>query len=161
MAVKNLNLALNTLGAANAGKPGRDAVAGVLGQTMPPALSQGRPMSPGFTAFQPTQAEHRHVVTTYRRTAKRVGRSAASLPGTPVRSRFWRESVTGATTSTRTGITACPGVVSGRGLSDWCERHQKPSGHDYPSHDRRDDQRHTRTGHQRPVGSAPITNRGK
>ena len=160
MAVKNLNLALNTLGAANAGNPGRKAVAGVLGQGMPPALSQGRPMSPGFTAFHATRAEHRHVVTTYRLSAKRVGRSAASLPGTPVRSRFWRESVTGVTTSWR-GISACPAGVNGRGLSDWWERHQKPSGHDYPSHDRRDDQRSTRTGQQQPVGSASITNRGK
>jgi hypothetical protein len=159
MASQNLNLALNTPRAANAGNPGRDAVAGVLGQAMPPALSQGRPMSPGFTAFHPTRAEHRHVVTTYRLSAKRVGRSAASLPGNPVRSRFWRESAIGAAASRR-GI-ACPSVVSGRGLSDWCERHQKPSGHDYPSHDRRDDQRCTRTGHQQPVGSAPITNRGK
>ena len=160
MALQNLNLALNTLRAAIAGNPGRQAVAGVLGQAMPPALSHGRLMSPGLMAFQPTRAEHRHVVTTYRRTAKRVGRSAASLPGTPVRSRFWRESVTGVTTSRR-GISACPGVVYGRGLSDWCERHQKPSGHDYPSHDRRDDQRTTRTGQQQPVGSTPITNRGK
>jgi hypothetical protein len=160
MAKQNLNLVLKNLCAANAGKQGRDAVAGVLGQTMPPALSQGRPMSPGFTAFEPTLAEHRHVHGTYRRVAKRVGRSAASLPGNPVRSRFWRELVTGATT-TRTGITASSDVVSGRGLSDWCERHHNTSGHDYPSHDRRDDQRTTRTGQQQPVGSAPITNRGK
>src|SRR4051794_35636305 len=95
MAVQNLNLVLNNLCAANAGKQGRDAVAGVLGQAMPPALSQGRPMSPGFTAVHPTRAEARHVVTTYRLTAKRVGRSAASLPGNPVRSRFWRELETG------------------------------------------------------------------
>ena len=159
MAVQNLNLVLKNLGAANAGNQGRDAVAGVLGQRMPSALSQGRPMSPGHAAFQPTRAEHRHVVTAYRLAAKRVGRSAASPPGIPVRSRFWRESVTGVTS--RTGITACPSLVTGRGLSDWCERHHKPSGHDYPSHDRRDDQRHARTGHQQPAGSAPITNRGK
>jgi len=157
MVLQNLNLVLNTLCTANAGNPGRDAVAGVLGQTMPPALSHGRLMSPGLAAFQPTRAEHGRVVTTYRRTAKRVGRPAASLPGIPVRSRFWRESVIGAA-SIR---TAGPTPASGRGLSDWCERHHKPSGHDYPSHDRRDDQRHTRIGHQRPVGSAPFTNRGK
>jgi len=160
MAVQNLNLVLKNLCAANAGNQGRDAVAGVLGQTMPPVLSQGRPMSPGFEAFQPTWAEHRHVVKTYRLTAERVGRSAASLPGIPVRSRFWRESVTGVTTSW-TGISACPSVATGRGLSDWCERHPKPSGHDYPSHDRRDAQRSTRTGRLQPVGSAPFTNRGK
>jgi hypothetical protein len=159
MAVKNLNLALNTLAAAKAGNPGRDAVAGVLGQTMSPALSHGRPMSPGLMAFQPTRAEARDVVTTYRLFAKRVGRSAASLPGIPVRSRFWREPAAGVTASRRG--TACPSAVNGRGLSDWCERHHEPSGHDYPSHDRRDDQRHARTGHQRPAGSAPITNRGK
>src|SRR5688572_13276384 len=103
MAVQNLNLVLKNRCTANAGNQGRDAVAGVLGQTMPPALSQGRPMSPGFTAFEPTLAEHGHVVATYRRTAKRVGRPAASLPGIPVRSRFWREPAIGATT-TRTGI---------------------------------------------------------
>ena len=160
MAVKNLNLVLVNLCVAGMAKQVRDAVAGVLGRRMPTALSQGRPMSPGLMAFQPTWAEHRHVVKTYRLTAERVGRSAASLPGIPVRSRFWRESVTGVT-STRTGISAGSSLVTGRGLSDWCERHQKPSGHDYPSHDRRDDQRHTRIGHQRPVGSAPFTNRGK
>src|SRR5215218_6209166 len=122
MAIQNLNLVLKNLCAANVGKQGRDAVAGVLGQKMPPALSQGRPMSPGFAAFEPTLAEHRAVHVTYRRPAKRVGRPAASLPGNPVRSRFWRELVTGATASRR-GISARPSVVSGRGLSDWCGRH--------------------------------------
>ena len=160
MAVQNLNLVLKNLYAANAGKQGRDAVAGVLGQTMPSALSQGRLMSPGFAAFEPTLAEHRHVTTAYRHTAKRVGRPAASLPGNPVRSRCWRELVTGATT-TRRGPSACSVGVTGRGLSDWCVRHHSPSGHDYPSHDRRDDQRTTGTGQQQPIGSAPITNRGK
>lgn len=160
MAILNLNLVLKNLCAANAGNQGRDAVGEVLGQAMPPALSQGRPMSPGLMTFQPTWAEHRHVVKTYRRTAKRVGRSAASLPGIPVRSRFWRESATGVTASWR-GLSACPSVVNGRGLSDWCERHHKPSGHDYPSHDRRDAQRNTRTGQLQPVGSAPFTSRGK
>jgi hypothetical protein len=159
MALQNLNLALNTLGAANARKPGRDAVAGVLGQRMPAALSQGRPMSPGLEAFQPTRAEPRNVVTTYRLTAKRVGRSAASLPGNPVRPQGSRELPRRAT-SNRVGSTAGRITVAGRGLSTWCMRHHTPGGHDYPSHDRRDDQHSTRTGHQ-PAGSAPITNRGK
>jgi hypothetical protein len=157
MAKQNLNLVLKNLCAANAGKQGRDAVARVLGQRMRPALSQGRPMSPGLVAFDPTLAE-RHVHATYR-TAERVGRPAARLPGIPVRSRFWRESVTGATVG-GSGVTARTTGVTGRGLSDWCQRHQKPSGHDYPSHDRRDVQQSTRCG-QQPVGSAPITNRGK
>jgi hypothetical protein len=157
MASQNLNLELKNLCAANAGKQGRDAVAGNLGLRMRPALSHGRPMSPGLVAFDPTLAE-RHVHVTYR-TAKRVGRPAASLPGNPVCSRFWRESVTGATVGS-SGVTARIAGVTGRGLSDWCQRHQKPSGHDYPSHDRRDVRQGTRSG-QQPGGSAPIANRGK
>ena len=160
MALKNLNLVLVNRCAANTAKQVRDAVAGVLGRRMPTALSQGRPMSPGFATYEPTLAEHRTVHVTYRLSAKRVGRSAASLPGNPVRSRFWRELATGATT-TRRGTSACPVGVSGRGLSDWRVRHHKPSGHDYPSHDRRDDQRTTGIGQQQPIGSAPFTNRGK
>jgi hypothetical protein len=155
MFAENLNLVLKNLCAANAVKQGRDAVAKVLRVGMRPALSEGRLMSPGFTVIDPTMAE-RHVHGTYR-AAKRIGRSA-NLPGKPACTRFWREPVTGATT--RTGFTASS-VVTGRGLFDWCERHPKTSGHDYPSHDRRDDQQSTRSGQQQPVGSAPITNRGK
>ena len=157
MAVKNLNLVLVNLCVAPVAKQVRDAVAGTLGRRMPEALSQGRPMSPGFATFDQTLAEPPCAIPAYEWSAKRVGRPAASLPGIPVRSRFWREPVIGAA-SIR---TAGPTPASGRGLSDWCERHHTPSGHDYPSHDRRDDQRHTRIGHQRPVGSAPFTNRGK
>ena len=160
MALKNLNLVLVNLCVAPAAKQVRDAVAGVLGHRMPEALSQGRPMSPGFATFDQTPAEPPYACPAYEWSAKRVGRSAASLPGNPVRSRFWRELVTGATASRR-GISARPSVVSGRGLSDWCGRHHSTSGHDYPSHDRRDDQRSTKTGQQQPVGPAPITNRGK
>ena len=154
MAMQNLNLVLKSLYAANAGNQGRDAVAGVLGQTMPPALSQGRPMSPGFATFDQTPAEPPHACPAYEWSAKRVGRPAASLPGNPVRPRSWRELATWAT-SNRVGSTAGRITVSGRGLSTGCERHHTTSGHDYPSHDRRDATTHTRT------GSAPITNRGK
>jgi hypothetical protein len=157
MAVQNLNLVLNNLCAANAGQQGRDAVAKVLGLRMRPALSEGRLMSPGFAVIDPTVAD-RHVHVTYR-AAKRIGRSAASLPGKPACSRFWREPVTGATTG-GTGVFASAVGVTGRGLSDWCERHHSTSGHDYPSHDRRDVQQSTRSG-QQPAGSAPIANRGK
>jgi len=148
MAVLNLNLALNTLCAAkNAVKPG-NAVVGT-GLRMPTALSHGRPMSPGFATFDPTMAK-----------AKRVGRSAAGLPGIPVRPGYWRESVVGAT-QVRSGRSAIPTCVSGRGLSERCAQHHLTSGHEYPSHDRRDDQRITAQGQQQPVGSALYTNRGK
>ena len=153
----NLNLVLQDLCAANAVKQGRDAVAKVLRMGMRPALSEGRPMSPGFATFDPIGTE-RHVHVTYR-TANRIGRSAASLPGKPACSRPWRESVVGATIG-GLGVTTRTIGVTGRGLSNWCERHLKPSGHDYPSHDRRDDQRSTSRG-QQPAGSAPITSRGK
>jgi hypothetical protein len=148
MAVQNLNLVLNTLCAANAVKPG-NAVAGILGLGMPTALSHGRPMSPGFATFDPIMAK-----------AKRIGRSAAGLPGIPVRPGYWRESVTGAT-QVRSGRNAIPTCVSGRGLSERCAQHHLTSGHEYPSHDRRDDQRITAQGQQQPVGLALYTNRGK
>ena len=154
MAVKNLNLVLVNLCVAPAAKQVRDAVAGVLGHRMPTALSQGRPMSPGFATFDQTPAEPPYACPAYGWSAKRVGRSAASLPGNPVRPRSWRELATWAT-SNRVGSTAGRITVSGRGLSTGCERHHTTSGHDYPSHDRRDATTHTRT------GSAPITNRGK
>ena len=154
MAVKNLNLVLVNLCVAPVAKQVRDAVAGVLGHRMPAALSQGRPMSPGFATFDQTPAEPPYACPAYGWSAKRVGRSAASLPGNPVRPRSWRELATWAT-SNRVGSTAGRITVSGRGLSTWCERHHSTSGHDYPSHDRRDDRRSTR------FGSASITNRGK
>jgi hypothetical protein len=156
MVVMNLNLVLQNLCAANAVQQGRDAVAKVLRLGMRPALSEGRPMSPGFATFDPIGAD-RHVHVTYR-AANRIGRSA-NLPGKPACSRPWRESVVGVT-AVGFGLTARTTGVTGRGLADWCERHQKPSGHDYPSHDRRDDQQSTSRG-QQPAGSAPIANRGK
>jgi hypothetical protein len=148
MAAVNLNLVLNTLCTASAVKPG-NAVVGTLGLPMPPALSHGRPMSPGFATFDPIMAK-----------AKRIGRSAAGLPGNPVRPRNWRKSVTGATHAA-SGRNAVPTCVSGRGLSERCAQHHVTGGHEYPSHDRRDDQRITAQGQQQPVGLAPYTNRGK
>ena len=153
MAVKNLNLVLVNLCVAPAAKQVRDAVAGVLGHRMPEALSQGRPMSPGFATFDQTPAEPPYACPAYEWSAKRVGRPAASLPGNPVRLHGPRERAVWAT-SNRAG-SAARITVSGRGLSTGCERHHTTSGHDYPSHDRRDATTHTRT------GSAPITNRGK
>lgn len=153
MALKNLNLVLVNLCAANTAKQVRDAVAGVLGHRMPEALSQGRPMSPGFATFDQTLAEPPCAIPAYEWSAKRVGRSAASLPGNPVRPRSRRELGTWAT-SNRAG-SAAPITVSGRGLPTWCKGHHTTSGHDYPSHDRRDARPNTR------VGCAPITNRGK
>ena len=153
MALKNLNLVLVNLCAAGTAKQVRDAVAGVLGRRMPMALSQGRPMSPGFATFDQTPAEPPHACPAYEWSAKRVGRPAASLPGNPVRPHGLRELAMWAT-SNRVG-SAARITVSGRGLSTGCERHHTTSGHDYPSHDRRDATTHTRT------GSAPITNRGK
>jgi hypothetical protein len=142
MAVQNLNLVLNTLCAVNAVEQG-NAVAGILGLRMPRTMSHGRPMSPRSATFDSTTAK-----------AKRVGRSAAGLPGYPVRPGYWRESVTGAT-QVGTGRNASFTCVSGRGLSERCACHHHTSGHDYPSHDRRDDRQRNRT------GSALSINSGK
>ncbi len=152
MALANLNLVLVNR-VAHLAKPVRDAVAGVRGRRMPTALSQGRPMSPGFATFDQTPAEHPCAYPAHKWSAKRVGRPAASLPGNPVRPLGLRELPTWAT-SNRAG-SASPITVSGRGLPTWCEWHHPTSGHDYPSHDRRDARTSTR------VGRAPITNRGK
>jgi hypothetical protein len=153
MALVNLNLVLVNLCAARLAKQVRDAVAGVRGRRMPMALSQGRPMSPGFATFDQTPAEHPCAYPAHEWSAKRVGRPAASLPGNPVRPHGSRELPVWAT-SIRAGSTA-PITVSGRGLPTWCAWHHTTSGHDYLSHDRRDAKGNTR------VGSAPITNRGK
>ena len=152
MALANLNLVLVNR-VAHPAKQVRDAVAGVRGRRMPTALSQGRPMSPGFATFDQTPAEPPYACPAYEWSAKRVGRPAASLPGNPVRPHVRRELGVWAT-SNPAGSTARI-TVSGRGLPTWCQRHHTTSGHDYPSHDRRDAQAGTR------VGSAPITNRGK
>jgi hypothetical protein len=153
MAVRNLNLVLVNRCLANTAKQVRDAVAGVLGHRMPEALSQGRPMSPGFATFDQTLAEPPCAYPAPEWSAKRVGRPAASFPGNPVRLRTRREPSVWATSS-RAGSTGSA-IVGGRGLSTWCLGHHKTSGHDYPSHDRRDDLRSIR------IGSARITNRGK
>jgi hypothetical protein len=153
MALTNLNLVLVNLNLANTAKQVRDAVAGVQGRRMPMALSHGQPMLPRFATFDQTPAEPPCAYSAHKWSAKRVGRPAASLPGNPVRPHAWRELGVWAT-STRVGTTGRI-TVSGRGLSTWCERHHSTSGHDYPSHDRRDDRRNTR------FGSASITNRGK
>jgi hypothetical protein len=153
MAAKNLNLVLVNLTGANQAKQVRDAVAGVLGRRMPEALSHGRPMSPGFATFDQTSAEPPCAYPAYEWSAKRIGRSAASLPGNPVRPHGWRE-LAAWVTSNRVGSTA-PITVSGRGLTAWCQQHHTTSGHDYPSDDRRDAKASTR------IGTAPITNRGK
>ena len=154
MALKNLNLVLVNLCVAHAAKQVRDAVAGTLGRRMPEALSQGRPMSPGFATFDQTPAEPPYACPAYEWSAKRVGRPAASLPGNPVRPHSRLAPAVWAT-SNRVGSPAGRITVGGRGLSTWCKRHHTPSGHDYPSHDRRDDRQTTR------VGSASIPNRGK
>ena len=154
MALKNLNLVLVNLCAAGTAKQVRDAVAGTSGRRMPETLSQGRPTSPGFATFDQTLAEPPCAFPAYEWSAKRVGRPAASLPGIPVRPCGSRQ-LTIRATSSRVGSTAGRITVSDRGSSTWCERHHSTSGHDYPSHDRRDDLRSTR------FGSARITNRGK
>ena len=153
MALVNLNLVLVNLSVANATKQVRDAVAGTLGHRMPEALSQGRPMSPGFATFDQPLAEPPCAIPAYEWSAKRVGRPAASLPGNPVRLHGPRERAVWAT-SNRAGSTARV-TVGGRGLPTGCEWHHTTSGHDYPSHDRRDARTCTS------VGCAPITIRGK
>ena len=154
MALKNLNRVIVNLCSPKTAKQVRDAVAGNLGRRMPTALSQGQPMLPGFATFDQTPAEPPFALPAYEWSAKRVGRPAASLPGIPVRPHGSRR-LTIRATSSRVGSTAGRITVSGRGLSTGCERHHTTSGHDYPSHDRRDATTHTRT------GSAPFTNRGK
>ena len=144
MAIQNSIVVIKNLCVANIAKQGHDAVSGVLGHSMPTALSQqGRPMSPGFAKFEPYPMAK----------AKRIGRSDASLPGNTLSTRSWRKSGT-RVTQTRTSITASPSCVTGRGLSAWSGRHLE-SGHDYPSHDRRDDRQRNRT------GSALSINSGK
>ena len=136
MAIQNSILELKNLCVVNAAKQGHDAVAGVLGQRMPAALSQqGRPMSPGFARFEPYPMAK----------AKRVGRSAASLPGNSLCSRGWRKSIA-RVTPTRTGITPSLSGATSQGLSIFGERHHQTCGHDYPSHDRRDDRQRHRSG---------------
>jgi len=154
MALKNLNLVLVNRCVANTAKQVRDAVAGDLGRRMPTALSQGRPMSSGFATFDQTPAEPPHAIPAYEWSAKRVGRPAASLPGNPVCPHGRRELAVRAA-SPGIGSTAGTRIAADRGLPTWCERHHTTSGHDYPSHDRRDVRTSTR------VGSARITNRGK
>lgn len=153
MALVNLNLVLVNLCAARRAKQVRDAVAGVRSRRMPMALSQGRPMSPGFATFDQPSAEHLCAYPAHKGSAKRVGRPAASLPGNPVRPHGSHERSVWAT-SNRAGSSS-PITVSGRGLPTWCAWHPTTSGHDYPSHDRRDASPSTR------AEFAPITNRGK
>jgi hypothetical protein len=135
MAIQNSIVVIQNLCVANIAKQGCDAVSGVLGHSMPEALSQqGRPMSPGFASFEPYPMAK----------AKRIGRSAANLPGNTLSTRSWRKSGT-RVPSTRTGIFASSSCRTGQGLSVWSGRHLE-SGHDYPSHDRRDDRQRNRTG---------------
>jgi hypothetical protein len=154
MAMMNLNLVLNTLGATNVAKTGIDAGAKVQSLRMPEALSQaGRPMSPGFERFEAYPPGSPVVVKTVE-TAKRILLSAANLPGKSVRSRDWALPITWATT-TGSGRSAWTLGVSGRVGSERLARHHQHSGHDYPSHDRRDDQCSAA------FGSTLGTNRGK
>lgn len=142
MVIQNSILVLNNLCVANIAKQGRDAVVGKLGHSMPEAMSQGRPMSPRFTTYEPTDLAK----------AKRVGRCVASLPGNSLQAHGWRKS--GVWVSrTRAGITASSLSATGRGLSNWGARHQQTSGHDYPSHDRRDDRQRNRHGYARTTDS--------
>jgi hypothetical protein len=156
MAIQNRNLVLNSCVATVVAKQGRDAGVVSLGLGMPEALSQhGRPTSPGFTRFETIPAgQPLNVLATYRRLAKRVGITAANLPGMSVRSRDWALPITWATT-TGSGRSAWTGGVSGRVGSERLARHHQHSGHDYPSHDRRDDQC------EAAIGSTLGTNRGK
>lgn len=144
MAIQNLILVLKNLCVVGTAKRGCDTAAGVLGQRMPAALSQGRSMSPGFAWFESYPVAH----------AIRIGRSAANLPGKPVQTRDWCPSDAWVT-QIWTGCSASPTGMTGRALSPWCKRHHSPSGHDYPSHDRRDDRQRNR------VGLARTLNRGK
>jgi hypothetical protein len=153
MANQNLTLVLKNLCATVVVKQGRDAGAETLGQGMPEALSQGRPTSPGFPRLQAYPPSSPNVLATYR-LAKRVAITAVNLPGMSVRSRDWALPITWATT-TGSGRSAWTGGVSGRVGSERLARHHQHRGHDYPSHDRRDDQCPA------VLGSTLGTNRGK
>lgn len=154
MAIQNLTLVLKTLNATFVAVKGNDAGAMSLGQRMSPALSQeGRPMSPGFERSESYPPGSMVVVPTVVK-AKRITPAGANLPGKSVRSRDWALPITWATTS-GSGRSAWTRGVSGRADSDRHACHHQTSGHDYPSHDRRDDIRAAL------VGSALRTNRGK
>jgi len=156
MAIQNLILVFKNLCATVVVKQGRDAGAETLGQGMPEALSQGRPTSPGFPRYETIPPGNTpNVLRTYRRLAKRVAITAANLPGMSVRSRDWALPITWATTSGSGRRAGGVGVTSRAG-SERHTWHPQASGHDYPSHDRRDDQRGAGT-----FGSALSTNRGK
>ena len=155
MVIQNLNRALQNLSATNVAKQGRDAVAEHLTGLRTPTAP-----SPRFAEFDPRMAEPGCVVLTYSAKAKRVGRSAANFPGNRVRSRGWQLPAAWATSGS-TGIAGSP-IVSGPALSERCAWHHHTSGHDYPSHDRRDDQQSTVLGRMPPTfGSAITTYRGK
>ena len=155
MAIQNLNLVLNTCNATFVAKQANDAGVRSLGRGMPEALSQeGRPMSPGFERSESYPPGSTVVVPTVVK-AKRITPAGANLPGKSVRSRDWALPVTWATT-TGSSRSAWASGVSGRADSDRHACHHTTSGHDYPSHDRRDDHRDAEL-----IGSALRTNRGK
>jgi len=154
MAIQNLILVFKNLCATVVVKQGRDAGAENLGQGMPEALSQGRPTSPGFPRLQAYPPSSPNVLATYR-LAKRIAITAVNLPGMSVRSRDWAKPITWATTS-GSGRSARAEVATSRAGSERHTWHPQHSGHDYPSHDRRDDQRDDRF-----LGSALGTNHGK
>jgi hypothetical protein len=154
MAIQNLTLVLKTLNATFVAAKGNDAGAESLGQRMPAALSQvGRPMSPGFERSEAYPTSSPVVVRTVGKAAG-ITPAGANLPGKSVRSRDWALPITWATTS-GSGRSAWTSGVSGRADSDRHACHHQTSGHDYPSHDRRDDSRDAL------VGSALGTNHGK
>ena len=118
MAIRNLNLVLNTRTATIVATQGTDAGAKVLGLRMPEALSpQGRPMSPGFERFEAYPTVTAVVVRTVRRIAKRNATAALNLPGKSVRSRDWALPITWATT-TGSGIRYATGFFSATILSN-------------------------------------------
>ena len=86
MTIQNLNLVLQNPISTNVVNQGRDAVAEHLSGRWVPTAPSHR-----FAEFDQLMAETKCVVMTYSVKAKRVGRSAASLPGNRVRSRGWRK----------------------------------------------------------------------
>jgi len=154
MAIQNLNLVLKTLCATFVVKQGNDAGATGLGQRMPEVLSQdGRPMSPGFERYEAYPPGSLVVVRTVGK-ANGITPAGTNLPGKSVRSRDWALPITWATT-TGSGRSAWRSGVSGRAASERHACHHTTCGHDYPSHDRRDDH------DAELIGSALRTNRGK
>jgi hypothetical protein len=153
MANRNLNTVRQNVQSLNSAKQFRNVAATEMlaDLWMLPALSPGLPGSePGSTSTVDTTA------------SIRVGRSAASQhqPGNRAFLRNClrqsRRSIAKTTVSKRRSI-----AMDGPALSDRCSFHRHSAGHDYRSHDRRDEKRITDMGYRPQAGLAASQSNGK